>query len=188
MVLIWKTTRVYIPHVVACASKLVPCYPNRIPNTSISRDCLECGSVRLAPKRPRTLSVRSFRSIVCYARQRPGSFDGAIYIFQWIPWDALRKSAEWQVSQRSNTCFSGCPGICQLGSTLKSSIPDHRLDTAIWRFTAAQHFADFQRQLPQPRRITSTSHAPQTQRRECCRSLALVSRLTVITTQRSVVL
>ena len=30
---------------------------------------------------------------------------------------------------------------------MKSSIPDHRLDTAIWRFTPAQHFACFQRQL-----------------------------------------
>ena len=40
-----------------------------------------------------------------------------------------------------------CPGICQLVNTMKSSIPDHRLDTAIWRFTAAQHFAYFQRQL-----------------------------------------
>ena len=28
-----------------------------------------------------------------------------------------------------------------------SSIPDHRLDTAIWTFTAAQNFAYFQRQL-----------------------------------------
>ena len=30
---------------------------------------------------------------------------------------------------------------------MKSSIPDHGLDTAIWRLTAAQHFAYFQRQL-----------------------------------------
>ena len=40
-----------------------------------------------------------------------------------------------------------CPGICQLVHTMKSSIPDHRLDTAIWKFTAAQHFAHFQRRL-----------------------------------------
>ena len=45
-----------LPNVVAGASMLVPCYPNRIQNTSISRDRLECGSVRLVPKRPRTLS------------------------------------------------------------------------------------------------------------------------------------
>ena len=40
-----------------------------------------------------------------------------------------------------------CPGICQLLNTMKSSIPGHRLDTAIWRFTTAQHFAFCQRQL-----------------------------------------
>ena len=40
-----------------------------------------------------------------------------------------------------------CPGICQLVNATKASIPDHRLDTAIWNFTAAQHFANFQRQL-----------------------------------------
>ena len=40
-----------------------------------------------------------------------------------------------------------CPGICQLVNTMKSSIPDHQLDTPIWRLTAAQNFAYFQRQL-----------------------------------------
>ena len=34
-----------------------------------------------------------------------------------------------------------------LNNTMKSSIPDHRLDAPIWRFIAAQHFAYFWRQL-----------------------------------------
>ena len=38
------------------------------------------------------------------------------------------------------------PGICQLDNTMTSSILDLRLDTSIWKFTAAQHFAYFQRQ------------------------------------------
>ena len=38
------------------------------------------------------------------------------------------------------------PGICQLVNTMKSSVPDHKLGTPIWRFTAAQLFAYFQRQ------------------------------------------
>ena len=38
-------------------------------------------------------------------------------------------------------------GISQLVNTMKSSVSDHRLDTAIWKFTAAQHFVCFQRQL-----------------------------------------
>ena len=32
-----------------------------------------------------------------------------------------------------------CPGVCQLINTMKASIPDHRLDTAIRKFTPAQH-------------------------------------------------
>ena len=40
-----------------------------------------------------------------------------------------------------------CLGLRHLVNTVKSSIPDHRLDTAIWRFTAAQYFANFQRKL-----------------------------------------
>ena len=40
-----------------------------------------------------------------------------------------------------------CRGICQLVNTSKSSIPDHKLNTPIWRLTAAQHLAYFQRQL-----------------------------------------
>ena len=40
-----------------------------------------------------------------------------------------------------------CHGICQLVNTMKSSILDHRFATAIWKLTAAQHFAYFQRQL-----------------------------------------
>ena len=40
-----------------------------------------------------------------------------------------------------------CPGICQLVNTMKSSIPDHRLDTTIWKFTGTQHFACFQREI-----------------------------------------
>ena len=38
------------------------------------------------------------------------------------------------------------PGICQLDNTMTSSILDLRLDTSIWKFTAAQHFPYFQRQ------------------------------------------
>ena len=33
------------------------------------------------------------------------------------------------------------PGICSLINNMKASISDHELDTAIWKFTAAQHFA-----------------------------------------------
>ena len=40
-----------------------------------------------------------------------------------------------------------CPGTCQLIYNMKASILDHKLDTAIWRLTPAQHFANFQRQL-----------------------------------------
>ena len=40
-----------------------------------------------------------------------------------------------------------CPGICQMVNTMKSSIPNHQLDTPIWTFTAAPHFACSQRQL-----------------------------------------
>ena len=40
-----------------------------------------------------------------------------------------------------------CPAICQLVNTMKSSVPDHRLATAIWKFTATQYFAYCQRQL-----------------------------------------
>ena len=40
-----------------------------------------------------------------------------------------------------------CPRICQLLNTMKSSIPAHRFHTAIWKFTAGQHFACFHRQL-----------------------------------------
>ena len=32
-----------------------------------------------------------------------------------------------------------CHGTCQLVSTMKSSVPDHRLDVTIWEFTAARH-------------------------------------------------
>ena len=39
------------------------------------------------------------------------------------------------------------PGICQLINTMQSPVPHHRLDTTIWKFTAAQHFACFKRQL-----------------------------------------
>ena len=34
-----------------------------------------------------------------------------------------------------------CPGSCQLVHTMKSPALDHRLDSTIWEFTAAQHFA-----------------------------------------------
>ena len=44
----------------------------------------------------------------------------------------IQKLAEWQVSAL---------WISQLVNTMKSSIPDHRLDTAIWTSTAAQHFS-----------------------------------------------
>ena len=55
-----------------------------------------------------------------------------------------------------------CLGMCQLVNTMKSSIPSHILTTAIWKFTAAQHFALFRATTPQPWRVTSTFYAPWT--------------------------
>ena len=52
------------------------------------------------------------------------------------------KRAAWQAVQLSNTCFWNV-----LVNTMKSSIPDHGLQTAIWRITAPHHFAFCQRQL-----------------------------------------
>ena len=49
-----------------------------------------------------------------------------------------------------------CPEICQLVNTMRASVPDRRHDTAIWKFTAVQHFACFPTTTAQPWRVTST--------------------------------
>ena len=64
-----------------------------------------------------------------------------------------------------STCFWKRPGICQLMNTMQSPVPHHRLDTTIWKLTAAQHFACFKRQLRRPRRVASASNAPRTSQR-----------------------
>ena len=48
-----------------------------------------------------------------------------------------------------------CPGICRLVNTMKSSIPYHKLEETICEFTAAQHFACFQRELHSLGRLAS---------------------------------
>ena len=70
VVLIWKITRLYSRRCGEGASKLVSSYPNRIQNTSISRDRLECGDVSEASQCPRTVPFDTpFISLFVASRQ-----------------------------------------------------------------------------------------------------------------------
>ena len=104
------------------------------------------------------LFCRSFRFIVCCAQRKPGSFDGATWKLlidlltryekvYGIVHIRQPKTHRMTVHAMQQHVLLECPGICQLVNTMKSSIPDHKLDTPIWRFTAAHHSAYFQRQL-----------------------------------------
>ena len=117
---------------------------------------LECGSVRLAPKRPRTLSLFDAPFVSLFVASSRGHATSMVRRkeFRWIPINTLPKTCRTKGYAAQSHMLSKCPGICRLVNTMKASIPDHRLDTAIWKFTPAQHFAYFQRQL----RIRGVSH------------------------------
>ena len=102
-------------------------------NTSISRYRLECCSVHLAPECPRHFSLRP-------AEARQLRRCDVVHIRE----PKTRRMTGHATQQH---VLLECSGICQPVSKMKSSVPDHRLDTPIWRITAAQHFAYFQRQL-----------------------------------------
>ena len=164
----------------AYASKLVP--PGRVQNTSVSRNRVECGNVCLASHVPELslLTLLSFHCLLrpaearqlrwCGVKMFDGSLskryekiDGIIHIkdpktrrMAGEAAPATRESVNWPI--------------------MESSIPDHRLDTKIWKFTAAQHFAYF--------RVTSTLHDPRTSRRCSHRSLASISGFTTILRRR----
>ena len=102
------------------------------------------------------LTLLSFH--VCYAHQRPASFDGAMYNFFGGSLSTHERVYGIVHIKDPKTCkMTGhatqqrvhweCAGICQLIYNIKASTPDHKLDPAIWRFTPAQHFVIFQRQL-----------------------------------------
>ena len=77
-----------------------------------------------------------------------------------------------------------CPGICQLVRTMKSSIPDHRLDCSNLEIHCCSKPRLFRATTPQHWRVTSTLHAPRTTRRWSYRSVASISRFTATATQR----
>ena len=129
----------------ACASKLVPRHPRRVQNTSISRDRIECGSIRLAPERPGTFPFDALFVSLLVSPQ--GNVDGATNLLtdscQHVTTQCMalstsesRKTRRMAGHAAQQHVLLECPGICQLVDTMKSSVPDHRLDTAIWKFTA----------------------------------------------------
>ena len=133
----------------ACASKLVPRHPGRVQNTSISRNRVECGNVCLASPCPRTFPFDApFVSLLVARRLRWCDMklvDGSLSIRYGKLWHLPHQRAKH--AQNGRTCSSATRAWNVLVNTMKSSIPDCRLDTAIWNFTATQHFACFQRQL-----------------------------------------
>ena len=164
------------------ASKLVL---RQVQKTSVPRNRVECGNASLAP-RPRTFPFDVLLLRPAEARQlrwcdfkmffgslstRHEKVCGIVNIRETQMCRMAGHAAQQHV-------LLECPGICQLVNTLKSSIPDHRLHAAIWKFTAAQHFAPFPATTPQPWHVTSTIHAPRTPRRWSYRSSASISRFT----------
>ena len=125
----------------ASASKLVLRHPGRVQNTSISRDRIECGSIRLAPERPRTFQAVARQLRWCDALStRYEKVYGIVHLRE----PKTRRMTGHATQQH---VLLECLGICQLVNSMRSSIPDHKLDTPTWGFTAVQHFAYFQRQL-----------------------------------------
>ena len=144
-----------IPHVVACTSKLVPRHRGRVQNTSISRDRIECGSAPVPELSLLTLLVVSLLLRPAEARQLQWcdvkNVDGSlstryekVYGIVHIREPQTRRMTGHATQQH---VLLECPGICQVINNMRASIPDHQLDTTIWRFTAAQHFVYFQRKL-----------------------------------------
>ena len=167
---------------ITVSTKWVISASNIFQNTSISRDRVECGSIRLAPECPRTFSLLMLLSFHCLLRPAEarqlrwcdvikchGSLSTRcekVYGIVHIREPTTRRMTGHAAQQH---VLLECPGICQLVNTMKSSILDHKVDTEIHCRSTLRPVAAT---APQPGRVTSISHAPRTQRRWSYQSLA----------------
>ena len=139
----------------ACASKLVNRQPGGVQNTSVSWNLVE-GNVRLGSQCPRTFPVES--SFLSLFAAFSGSQAASMVRREKCLMDpcqhVTKKLVASSTSENQKRAECSCSSATRafgiswnLVGTAKSSIPDHRLATAVWKFIAAQHFNHFQRQL-----------------------------------------